>query len=77
MKQKKIYLASPLGFSEAGRKFYYEELSYGRDFAEEIIPKSVSGVVSVEEMRPYVEKLVHRYGQFKEFTMSVALNHNS
>ena len=26
MKQKKIYLASPLGFSEAGRKFYYEEL---------------------------------------------------
>ncbi len=26
MKQKKIYLASPLGFSEAGRKFYYEEI---------------------------------------------------
>ena len=26
MKGKKIYLASPLGFSEAGRKFYYEEL---------------------------------------------------
>ena len=26
MKQKKIYLASPLGFSEAGRKFYYEKL---------------------------------------------------
>ena len=26
MKQKKIYLASPLGFSEVGRKFYYEEL---------------------------------------------------
>ena len=25
MKQKKIYLASPFGFSEAGRKFYYEE----------------------------------------------------
>lgn len=23
---KKVYLASPLGFSEAGRKFYYEEL---------------------------------------------------
>ena len=26
MNGKKIYLASPLGFSEAGRKFYYEQL---------------------------------------------------
>ena len=26
MEGKKIYLASPLGFSESGRKFYYEEL---------------------------------------------------
>jgi hypothetical protein len=51
--------------------------SYSRDFAEQIVPKSVSGVVSVEEMRAYVEKLVHRYGQFKEFTMSVAHNHSS
>ena len=26
MAKKRIYLASPLGFSEAGRKFYYEQL---------------------------------------------------
>jgi hypothetical protein len=46
--------------------------SYSRDFPEEIIPKHTSGVLSVKEMRPYVQKLVNRYGQFKEFTMSVA-----
>jgi hypothetical protein len=51
--------------------------SYGRDFAEQIVPETASGVLSIEEMRSYVEKLVHRYGQFKEFTMSVALNHSS
>jgi len=45
--------------------------SYSRDFPEEIVPKRASGVLTVEEMRPYVEKLVDRYGQFKEFTMSV------
>jgi len=45
--------------------------SYSRDFPEEIIPKHASGVLSVEEMRPYVQILVNRYGQFKEFTMSV------
>jgi hypothetical protein len=46
--------------------------SYSRDFPEEIVPKGVRGVLSVEEMRPYVQKLVDRYRQFKEFTMSVA-----
>ena len=46
--------------------------SYSRDFPEEIVPKLTSGVLSVEEMRRYVQKLVNRYGQFKEFTMSVA-----
>ncbi len=46
--------------------------SYSRDFPEEIVPKRESGVLSVEEMRPYVQKLVNRYSQFKEFTMSVA-----
>jgi len=46
--------------------------SYSRDFPEEIVPKFTSGVLSVEEMRPYVQKLVNRYGQYKEFTMSVA-----
>ena len=45
--------------------------SYSRDFPEEIVPKHATGVLTVEEMRPYVEKLVNRYGQFKEFTMSV------
>ncbi len=46
--------------------------SYSRDFPEEIVPKDARGVLSVEEMRPYVQKLVDRYRQFKEFTMSVA-----
>ena len=46
--------------------------SYSRDFPEEIVPKHASGVLSVEEMRPYVQELVNRYRQFKEFTMSVA-----
>jgi hypothetical protein len=46
--------------------------SYSRDFPEEIIPRRASGVLSAEEMRPYVQKLVNRYRQFKEFTMSVA-----
>ena len=46
--------------------------SYSRDFPEEIVPKRASGVLSVAEMRPYVQTLVNRYGQFKEFTMSVA-----
>ncbi len=46
--------------------------SYSRDFPEKIVPKHASGVLSVEEMRPYVQKLVNRYRQFKEFTMSVA-----
>jgi len=45
--------------------------SYSRDFPDEIVPKRASGVLTVEEMRPYVEKLVNRYGQFKEFTMNV------
>ncbi len=45
--------------------------SYSRDFPEEIVPKRASGVLTAEEMRPYVEKLVNRYSQFKEFTMSV------
>jgi len=45
--------------------------SYSRDFPEEIVPKRASGVLTVEEMRPYVQTLVDRYGQFKEFTMSV------
>jgi len=46
--------------------------SYSRDFPEEIVPKRTSGILSVEDMRPYVQKLVNRYRQFKEFTMSVA-----
>ena len=46
--------------------------SYSRDFPEEIVPKDARGVLSVEEMRPYVQKLIDRYRQFKEFTMSVA-----
>ena len=46
--------------------------SYSRDFPEEIVPKGASDLLSVEEMRPYVRKLVDRYRQFKEFTMSVA-----
>ncbi len=46
--------------------------SYISDFPEEIVPKYAHGVLSVEEMRPYVQQLVNRYGQFKEFTMSVA-----
>jgi hypothetical protein len=46
--------------------------SFSRDFPEEIVPKLTNGVLSVEEMRPYVQKLVNQYGQFKEFTMSVA-----
>jgi hypothetical protein len=46
--------------------------SYSRDFPEEIVPKHANGVLSAEEMRPYVQKLVNRYGQYKEFTMSVA-----
>jgi hypothetical protein len=46
--------------------------SYSRDFPEEIVPKYARGVLSVEEMRPYVQQLVNRYRQFKEFTMRVA-----
>ncbi len=46
--------------------------SYSRDFPEEIVPKYAHGVLSVEEMRPYVQQLVNRYRQFKEFTMRVA-----
>ena len=46
--------------------------SYSRDFPEEIVPKHARGVLSVEEMRPYVQQLVNRYRQFKEFTMRVA-----
>ncbi len=45
--------------------------SYSRDFPDEIVPRCASGVLTVEEMRPYVEKLVNQYGQFKEFTMNV------
>ena len=46
--------------------------SYSRDFPEEIVPKRVSGILSAEEMEPYVQKLVSRYEQFKEFTVRVA-----
>ena len=46
--------------------------SYASDFPEEIVPKRASGVLSEDEMRPYVRILVNRYGQFKEFAMSVA-----
>ena len=46
--------------------------SYSRDFPEEIVPKRARGILSVDEIRPYVQSLVDRYGQFKEFTMSVA-----
>ena len=46
--------------------------SYSREFPEEIVPGHAGGVLSVEEMRTYVQKLVHRYGQYKEFTMQVA-----
>ena len=45
--------------------------SYSRDFPDEIVPKRVSGILSVEDMNSYVQKLVDRYGRYKEFTMSV------
>ena len=45
--------------------------SYASDFPEELIPKRASGVLTAEEMRLYVQELVDRYGQFKEFAMSV------
>ena len=43
-----------------------------RIILKEIVPKRVSSVLSADEMKPYVQELVTRYGQFKEFTMSVA-----
>jgi hypothetical protein len=45
--------------------------SYASDFPEEIVPKHASGVLTAEEMKPYVQEFVNRYGQFKEFAMSV------
>lgn len=49
--------------------------SYNRDFAEKIVPKNANGVLSAEDMHPYVQTLVSRYAQFSEFTMTVVLDH--
>lgn len=62
MKQKKIYLASPLGFSEAGRKYYYEEII-------PLIIKSGIDVIDPWKLTPPAEiKLIEamEYGKDKK-----------